>query len=63
MRFRFDGQPINETDTPSGVSISLYLLKHYDFVQFTHEICSLPEAKLKEYIVKHAEQFSVVCRH
>jgi hypothetical protein len=21
MRFRFDGQPINETDTPAGVSI------------------------------------------
>jgi len=24
MRFRFDGQPINETDTPSGVSRCFY---------------------------------------
>lgn len=29
IRFRFDGQPINETDTPSQVSQSSALLFHF----------------------------------
>ena len=29
MRFRFDGQPINESDTPAGVSLNSYNV-HYD---------------------------------
>lgn len=41
IRFRFDGQPINETDTPSQVSQLTALLFHFSFndLELHHVFC------------------------